>query len=411
MNVAIVKPDNRAVGGFETVVERLAQGLRERHHTVELVQVDAQASSTSHLGAGISPLQLERFREFFHHLNTVRRFEDVDLSRFDVVLCTQPGSYAVSHPRKVVLFYHHARAFYDLFEALEGVRSHDIALRHLAAFIVRDVDACFLTPQVPILAGSQRVKERLATHNGLQDNVTVFSAGVDEAFLAFEGPVTFETPLCVGRHEFPKRTELFIHAMIHAGGIGRIAGEGSLTRRLRGVAAWLRAVHARDAQHAEPGACPVDDDRLWREHMIHLPLASLEAAEQGTAAAELPVVFLGRVSQADLLREYAAAACVVCPSFDEDYGLTCLEAMACGKPVVACRDGGGYVELIDDGVDGLLVEATGPALADAIGRLRDARLASDMGRHGRAKAQAFTWARAVAQVERALLAAAGRSTE
>jgi glycosyltransferase involved in cell wall biosynthesis len=114
------------------------------------------------------------------------------------------------------------------------------------------------------------------------------------------------------------------------------------------------------------------------------------------------VTFLGRASKDDLVREYASALCVVCPAFDEDYGLTCLEAMALGKPVVACVDGGGYVELIDDGVDGFLVEATGPAIAAAIERLKDPALARAMGARGREKARAYTWPRAVDQVERAL---------
>jgi glycosyltransferase involved in cell wall biosynthesis len=120
------------------------------------------------------------------------------------------------------------------------------------------------------------------------------------------------------------------------------------------------------------------------------------------------VQFLGRLGQDDLLEEYAAARCVVCPAFDEDYGLTCLEAMACGKPVIACTDGGGYVELINDGVDGFLVEPTARAIAEAIDRLADADLARAMGARGREKAREYTWPRAIDQVERALEAAVSR---
>jgi glycosyltransferase involved in cell wall biosynthesis len=112
----------------------------------------------------------------------------------------------------------------------------------------------------------------------------------------------------------------------------------------------------------------------------------------------------------DLLNEYAAALCVVCPAFDEDYGLTCLEAMACGKPVIACHDGGGYVELIDDGVDGLVVEPNGPAIAAAVDQLRDVTRAQEMGARGRQKASAYTWARAIAQVEQALMRAVAKRT-
>jgi glycosyltransferase involved in cell wall biosynthesis len=409
VRVAIVKPDHGASGGFELVVERLAGGLQSRGHEVDLVQIDATASPVSHLPVSVEPAQVELFRDFFFHLNMIARFEALDVSACDVVLCTQPGSYAVRHPRKVIMFYHHTRSFYDLQEAIESARRHDIALHQLAAFIVRDIDSFYLTADVPILAGSRRVKQRLADHNGLTGNVAVFNAGLDEAFLDAPEPTAFGSPICVGRHEFPKRTELFLHAMHHVDGLeGRVIGVGSFTERLRGLDAWIRARHpARPScAAATPGepACALEDDRLWRDYALHLPASELDRAQRTLAesGSKSPVRFLGRLSRDELFREYREALCVVCPAFDEDFGLTCLEAMACGKPVIACEDGGGYVELIEDGVDGFLVPPTGLAIAHAIERLANVGLARAMGRRGRSKASAFTWERAVDQVERAL---------
>jgi glycosyltransferase involved in cell wall biosynthesis len=407
MKIAIAKPDFHAAGGFEGVVGRLAAGLRGRGHQVDLVQVDADVSPTSDLGVSVDALHVSLFRDFFFHLNMVARFEQIDVSSYDVVLCTQPASWAVRHPKKVVLFYHHTRTFYDLFEAIESVRGHDVALHHLAAFVVRDVDGFFLTSETPILAGSRRVKQRLADHNGLGASVEVFSAGIDEGFFEYSGPIAFESPLCVGRHEFPKRTELFLHAMLHVADLeGRVLGAGSFTERLTALDGWLRLQHGAPPAGAAPSrsGCHVDDDRLWRDVAIHAPLDRLRAGEADAVARGMGprVRFLGRGSKDDLVREYASALCVVCPAFDEDYGLTCLEAMAFGKPVIACVDGGGYVELIDDGVDGFLVEATGPAIARAIDRLRDPDLARTMGARGREKANAYTWERAIDHVERTL---------
>jgi glycosyltransferase involved in cell wall biosynthesis len=407
MKIAIAKPDFHASGGFEIVVERIAGGLRTRGHVVDLVQVDADASPISDLGVSVDERHVALFRDFFFHLNMVARFERLDLGAYDVVLCTQPPSWAVRHPSKVVLFYHHTRTFYDLFEAIEGVRGHDVALHHLAAFIIRDVDGFYLTPDTPILAGSRRIKQRLADHNGLAACVDVFSAGVDDMFFEYAGPISSGSPLCIGRHEFPKRTELFLHAMLHVTGLeGRLIGSGSFTERLTALDGWLRLEHAAPARGAGPtrSGCHIDDDRLWRDVAIHHPLDGLRAAEATAAERGIHsrVTFLGRLPKNDLLREYASALCVVCPAFDEDYGLTCLEAMALGKPVIACVDGGGYVELIDDGVDGFLVEATGPAIAAAIERLKDPVVAREMGARGREKARGYTWPKAIDHVERAL---------
>jgi glycosyltransferase involved in cell wall biosynthesis len=414
MRIAIAKPDYGVVGGFEMVVERVTLGLRERGHTVDLVLVGGTAGPVSHLPVDVTASQLALFRDFFRHLNMIAQFETLDPSGYDVVLCTQPGSYAVRHPHKVVLFYHHVRSFYDLQAVIESERRQDLALHQLAAFIIRDIDAIYLTKDVPILAGSRRVKQRLADHNGLHANVEVFSAGIDESLLNHDRLISFESPICIGRHEFPKRTELFLHAMNHVDGLeGRILGTGSLTDRLKGLDAWLRLRHLDRPRGIvlTPSGCHIDDDRLWRDDALHVPPEELQAAQAAVDGRAAPVAtFLGRVSHEDLLREYSSALCVVCPAFDEDFGLTCLEAMACGKPVIACHDGGGYVELIDDGVDGFLVPPTGPAIARAIGRLRDVELARAMGERGRHKAKRFTWGRAIDEVERALQRAQAMET-
>jgi len=66
---------------------------------------------------------------------------------------------------------------------------------------------------------------------------------------------------------------------------------------------------------------------------------------------------------------YAAADVVVLPSRHEPFGIVVLEAWAAGKPVVASAVGG-LRDLIDDGVDGLLIPPGDPeALASSLNRL------------------------------------------
>ena len=54
-------------------------------------------------------------------------------------------------------------------------------------------------------------------------------------------------------------------------------------------------------------------------------------------------------------------------NFDEPFGLSVVEALACGTPVIACNRGS-MPELIDDGVTGFLVNNVDEA-ADAISRV------------------------------------------
>jgi glycosyltransferase involved in cell wall biosynthesis len=54
-------------------------------------------------------------------------------------------------------------------------------------------------------------------------------------------------------------------------------------------------------------------------------------------------------------------------NFDEPFGLSVVEALACGTPVIA-RNRGSMPELIDDGVTGFLVDSLDAAI-DAIARI------------------------------------------
>ena len=66
------------------------------------------------------------------------------------------------------------------------------------------------------------------------------------------------------------------------------------------------------------------------------------------------VQFVGRVSDEEKARLYAGALAYVHPQ-EEDFGITAVEAMACGTPVIAYRRGGA-TETVIDGVTGVFFE-------------------------------------------------------
>ncbi len=88
--------------------------------------------------------------------------------------------------------------------------------------------------------------------------------------------------------------------------------------------------------------------------------------EKAAGAAE----FLGWQSDGALRELYQNCAAFLFPA-DEDFGIAAVEAMACGRPVIAYRKGGA-VETVREDVTGVFFEAqTATALADAIRRSQD----------------------------------------
>lgn len=105
------------------------------------------------------------------------------------------------------------------------------------------------------------------------------------------------------------------------------------------------------------------------------------------------VRFVGRVAHKELPAWYRAATVVVNPSLSESFGISIVEGMACGIPVVGTKVGG-MLETIVDGETGRSVDAERPdLLAEALLEvLGSPELAEAMGRRGRQRAvEHFSW--------------------
>jgi phosphatidylinositol alpha-mannosyltransferase len=89
----------------------------------------------------------------------------------------------------------------------------------------------------------------------------------------------------------------------------------------------------------------------------------------------------------------------LCPTTKASFGITLLEAMACGTPMVV-SDITGFRELVGGGTEAVLVPKNRPpAWAEAIVSLTadPARLAA-MADAGRRKAETYAWPRVAEQV-------------
>jgi glycosyltransferase involved in cell wall biosynthesis len=96
-------------------------------------------------------------------------------------------------------------------------------------------------------------------------------------------------------------------------------------------------------------------------------------------------------SREEMLHFFQSIDVYVCASESEGTPNPCLEAAACGVPVVTTRVGN-MPELIRNGENGFLVDRDVAAIADCIRRLRDGDLRSRLGRAARATVvEAWDW--------------------
>lgn len=81
------------------------------------------------------------------------------------------------------------------------------------------------------------------------------------------------------------------------------------------------------------------------------------------------ITFLGEVQEVELIYLYAYCRGLICTALDEDFGMTPLEAMAGGKPVVAV-DSGGFRETVTPPT-GILVNPDVPSIVTAVRRISE----------------------------------------
>jgi len=173
--------------------------------------------------------------------------------------------------------------------------------------------------------------------------------------------------------------------------LGRIVQRKGIDNVIRGVGE-LKARHDIDARLYVVGGNSDTPNEIATPEIARL------RGVAGQAGVNAATTFVGRRGRSSLREFYSAANVFVTTPWYEPFGITPVEAMACGTPVIGA-DVGGIRYSVKDGETGWLVPPRDPAaLASRLAMLQqDPALARRMGEAGLARAQAlFTW-RGVAQ--------------
>ncbi|WP_231597184.1 glycosyltransferase family 4 protein [Synechococcus sp. CBW1004] len=120
------------------------------------------------------------------------------------------------------------------------------------------------------------------------------------------------------------------------------------------------------------------------------------------------VTWHGPQPRSSLAEHYRICHVVVVPSLDDPLPTVILEAMACGRPVLASSVGG-ISFLVHDGVSGLLIPPANPhALAEAMARVdRDRSTTASLGEGAQMLSHQFSWDSNVKALEQLITPSAG----
>jgi glycosyltransferase involved in cell wall biosynthesis len=380
MKIAIVAPTPIPflVGGAEKLFWGLQSAINQlTPHDAELIKIPS------------------RDQEFWPLMDAYYRFYHLDLSYFDRVITTKYPAWMMSHPVHDVYMQHTCRGVYDLYARCvdtERIPPHP-SLKNLSKMLaVLSPDRSLVKPLFQELF---TLKDRSDELPGLFD----FPGPLTRGVIRFLDGIAL-APGHIQQYFAISRNVADREGYFPAGVKARVIHHPT----------DIQGLHSRSHDYLFTASRMED---LKRIHLLIEAFKKVEAdilfivAGTGGQASKLRdlagddrrIQFAGFVSDAELIDYYAGALFVPFIPFDEDYGLITLEAMLSEKAVLTVHDAGGVTELVQNGVNGFIVEPNSDALANAMTRMiRNRKETIQMGKAALKSVQHITWENTVKQL-------------
>ena len=327
LRVAFVRRGYSQTGGAETYLKRLAHGVIEARHEVQLIATEEWPSDQWPLGP-ITRLRAESVIGFADELEQVQQRLECD-----------------------VLFSLERVWSCDVYRAGDGVhrawltrrRKFELPLKQFARALNRKhrdllhlEESLFASRKAGrVIVASQMVEKEIVDLYGYPaDRIDIVHNGVPLDKFRFDSELRKKS-----REDLKLKPDQIV--LLFAGSGWERKG---LLFAIQSIALCKnRKMRLLVAGRGNEMLYKTKRMRFWRED---------------------PVRFLGEV--ADIVRVYAAADIFILPTIYDPFSNACLEALACGLPVITTPSNG-FSEIIEDTVHGSIVDHAG----DLIG-LRDA---------------------------------------
>lgn len=332
MKIAIVGPSPVpfTIGGMEYLLSGLQYNINNlSKHQVEIIKIPTKEDN------------------FWNLIDSYKKFYDLDLSHFDMIITCKYPAWMVRHNNHVCYMAHRLRGLYDTYhfmkmpnepeldnyyikKAIDYINSNEATIDGL--FTILDeikinqnkipqkhfkLPSPFLKKIITFLddRALENTKKFYAISKTVKDRKEYFpkDAHVEVVYppsaLKYFEEGQYDYLFTVSRLDSAKRIDMIIKAMKHVKSDIKlkIAGTGPMEKELKKLA---------------------ENDKR--------------------------IEFLGFVNDEELIKYYSNARGVIFVPYDEDYGLVTIEAMKSKKPVITSYDAGGVTEFVENGVTGFI---------------------------------------------------------
>jgi glycosyltransferase involved in cell wall biosynthesis len=359
LRIVIVADDVQKEGGNNEIIKHIKKALSD-HATTLLLLTSSPSPPPSSLvptkqneakslqveveyimGAQYLPHYLpQKLKDLFRpvYLRNISR----DTKRFttaNLIITTQPNSHCIQHKNHIIYFQHHLKQYYDLFwysfRQKKGIRKKAVFL--ILAALVRASDRLYLTPNLRkshVIVNSDTVGERLKKYNKYS-SFDIIHPGCKIPSETKGKDYYQET------HRIRKTNDLSPFLLSFS----------RLSVMQKGIDIIVQTAFNLP-QHSFVIAGPYDP--------------SIDSIKSSSSLTPNVNIRVGEFSEEQKAELYRACNVFLAPYFEEDFGITPLEANAYGKPVIYCKDGGEIVRTQKHKHTGFMCNRTPSSIAEGI---------------------------------------------
>lgn len=364
MRVAIVRREPKVAFSMDVYADNLIAGLKEVHPDWEIIEVAPEpwSDDLENLWHSGNPLK-KYYERFYNHPRTVQQ---IDADIFHIIDHTNAHvAYGLKKLGKPVVVTCHDLVQYVYPEILKNQSRFPALSMAMWQYSVKGITAA----DGAIAISSNTAQDVTKWLKINPNQVSVVFNGVDPSFRVLEPQVVTDW-----KQKHLQSADEFC-----------LLNVGSNHQR-KNIETVLQVVKTLSEKNIAI--------RLWKvgEEFTKEQQQFIE-----TNNLEQNITFLGKPSHEDLVRFYNAADLLLAPSLYEGFGLTILEAMGCGTPVITAN-----VSSLPEvaGEAAILVEPKDiNAITEAVIKIRnDATFKQNLVTQGLARVQEFSWQTTAAKI-------------